>query len=285
VQSVYIGTEDITIHRGDSGVLTPYIRPENATDRRAVFTSSNDRVASVDQNGRVRAVGPGTAVITCTIGGVSAQRTITVTVPVTSVTVTLDRRGYTVGGQGFFTVQVQPADACDPSYTITVSGSAIAMAGGEFVCVEGGEATITATASSGVAGRQTITVIDLSAFANEVFRLTNIERDGVGLPHFTTSSIHNQAATVRANEIIRHFSHDRPDGRRPFTVYTEHGITYSWAGENIAAGQRSPAQVIREWMDSPGHKANIVKPEHGRLGVGVVMNSEGRLFWVQLFAD
>jgi len=130
-----------------------------------------------------------------------------------------------------------------------------------------------------------ISEADLEAFANEVFLLTNIEREKAGLAVFRQSSSLTKTAKIRANELISSFSHDRPDGRDCFTAFKENGVDYGAAGENIAMGQRSPKQVVDGWMNSPGHKANILDSGYGHLGVGVAVDGNGTLYWVQNFTD
>ena len=88
------------------------------------------------------------------------------------------------------------------------------------------------------------------------------------------------ACDIREKEIETSFSHTRPNGEKPFTAIPSDFI-YSGAGENIADGQRTPAQVVKEWMESPGHRANIMNPEYDYIGVGFNANIYG---WVQLFA-
>lgn len=132
------------------------------------------------------------------------------------------------------------------------------------------------------------TAIDLSdpiAFAGEIFRLTNVERANAGLSELTETSELTQIAMIRANEIVGSFSHTRPDGRSCFTVFGDNGVSYRRAGENIAYGQRTPADLMQAWMNSAGHRANILKEEYNHLGVGVVANGSGRLYFVQSFTD
>jgi uncharacterized protein YkwD len=86
-------------------------------------------------------------------------------------------------------------------------------------------------------------------------------------------------------EIITLFSHTRPNGEDPFTAFRENGVKYILAGENIAFGQRTPQIVVDAWMNSPGHQANILGPEFGRLGVGVAIDDRGALYWAQSFMD
>jgi uncharacterized protein YkwD len=179
---------------------------------------------------------------------------------------------------------VLPEDATDKTFTINVSGAGT-MNGSDVSGHTGGEIVITATASNGVTGSRTVEVIDLVAFAEEVFRLTNIERQNAGLQTFSQTPGLTRVAEVRAKEIIARFSHTRPDGREPWSAYAENNVSYRRAAENIAAGHNTPAAVVQGWMNSEGHRANILNSNLGHLGVGVAMDETGRLFWSQLFMD
>jgi len=131
----------------------------------------------------------------------------------------------------------------------------------------------------------TVTVIDprLSAYAAEVLRLVNSERRKKGLCKLSAKdTLLNSAAMTRANEITRRWSHTRPNGKDPFTAYTGIGGQMGSMGENIAYGQTSPAAVVRAWMNSPGHRANILGSNYTHLGVGV-FELNGVLYWAQLF--
>ena len=87
----------------------------------------------------------------------------------------------------------------------------------------------------------------------------------------------------RAKEIETSFSHTRPNGSSFSTVLTENGITFRGSGENIAWGQRTPEEVMNGWMNSEGHRANILNPKFKKIGVGFYQNAEGRNYWTQLF--
>ena len=121
---------------------------------------------------------------------------------------------------------------------------------------------------------------------SEVFRLTNVERANAGLPIFKmgTSAL-LAAADTRADEIVINFSHVRPDGTSCFTVLAEFGVAYSSAGENIikvTANAYTPAQIVQKWMDSSGHRANILNPNFTMLGIGYV-RANGSDYFVQSF--
>ena len=124
----------------------------------------------------------------------------------------------------------------------------------------------------------------LSSFEAEVIRLVNEERAAYGLPALTTTDALTAAAARRAEEIAADYGHDRPDGSSCFTVLPEFGIRYETAGENIAAGQKTPAQVVRAWMHSEGHRNNILNPDFTQIGVGYTHTNRGyRHFWAQTF--
>ena len=118
---------------------------------------------------------------------------------------------------------------------------------------------------------------------DEVIRLVNIERANAGLPSLQMSSVANSAAAVRANEIIVKFDHVRPNGQSCFSVLAEWGISSGYSGENIALGQRNPSEVVTAWMNSAGHKKNILNPNYTHIGIGYNLNDNVSIGWVQLF--
>ena len=123
-----------------------------------------------------------------------------------------------------------------------------------------------------------------SSYVDQVVALVNQDRASNGVGGITGSPALNAAAQKRAEELKQSFSHTRPNGTSCFTVFGECGISYRAAGENIAWGQSSPAAVENCWMNSSGHRANILNPSYGKIGVGVV-EASGRLYWVQLFTN
>lgn len=91
------------------------------------------------------------------------------------------------------------------------------------------------------------------------------------------------AAQVRAVECEQSFSHTRPNGTSFSTALKEQGVSYRRAGENIAWGQRSPEEVVNAWMNSEGHRANIMNSNFTKIGVGYYQNANGVKYWSQLF--
>lgn len=124
-----------------------------------------------------------------------------------------------------------------------------------------------------------------ASYAAQVVRLVNEERAKEGLPALTVDTGLTAAGNVRAKEIVASFSHTRPDGTSFATAIKEQGVSYRNAGENIAWGQKTPEDVVNAWMNSPGHRANILNGNFTRIGVGHYQNGSGTNYWVQLFAD
>lgn len=124
--------------------------------------------------------------------------------------------------------------------------------------------------------------LSLSAYEWEVLKLVNQERNKLGLTLLSMPAALQTACDIRENELLQRLEHTRPNGQGPETAISS---SFKWtiASENIAAGQRDPQEVMNGWMNSPGHKANILEPDHGYLGVGVTGSTP--YHWVQLFTD
>lgn len=132
-----------------------------------------------------------------------------------------------------------------------------------------------------------LTDAQLQAYADQVAAIVNQEREKVGKKPLYVLPRLNGAASVRAEECVESFSHTRPDGSSFSSILTSGTYAVNWtaAGENIAWGQRTPAAVMDAWMNSAGHKANILseKYEFDYIGVGVAKDSSGVLYWTQNF--
>ena len=124
--------------------------------------------------------------------------------------------------------------------------------------------------------------ISENAYVNEVLKLVNKYRASNGLSPVSLDNAISSAADIRAKEIVRSFSNTRPDGRSCVSVLSDSGISYNGAGENIAYGQDTPEEVMTAWMNSDGHRANILNGSFTKLGVGIY-SSGGTIYWVQLF--
>ena len=119
--------------------------------------------------------------------------------------------------------------------------------------------------------------------AEAVAALVNAARRDAGLSELELDADLCAAAQARAQEIAQSFSHTRPDGSSCFTILEEFGISYRAAGESIAMGQRTPEEVMDGWMNSSGHRANILNGTFTSIGVGYYVDGAGAAHWVQIF--
>ncbi|MFE7172784.1 CAP domain-containing protein [Streptomyces sp. NPDC057616] len=126
---------------------------------------------------------------------------------------------------------------------------------------------------------------DLARTAAEVVDLTNRERARTGLPGLTTDALLTTAAQAHSADMVARafYSHTSPDGSRPWDRAAAAGARRRSVGENIACGQRSPAEVVEGWMNSPGHRANILKSDFTHIGIGLAGGGAAGTYWTQLF--
>ncbi|WGV27958.1 CAP domain-containing protein [Halotia branconii] len=122
----------------------------------------------------------------------------------------------------------------------------------------------------------------MATFEEQVLKLTNQERAKNGLSALKPNAELNYAADKYAELMAErnYFSHTGPDGSQAWDRAKAVGFEAQTMGENIAAGQRTPEEVVKGWMDSPGHRANILNPRFTQLGVGFEKN-----YWVQNFGS
>lgn len=121
-----------------------------------------------------------------------------------------------------------------------------------------------------------------STYEEQIVNLVNQERAKAGLSAVKLDKNLQAAAYIRAKECVTSFSHTRPNGSSFYSVLTENNIKYKGCGENIAWGQRNPEAVMTAWMNSSGHRANILNPSFTAIGVGYYQNG-GTNYWSQLF--
>ena len=121
------------------------------------------------------------------------------------------------------------------------------------------------------------------SYTQQVVNIVNEERAKKGLSALTIQNDLSLAAEVRARELEQLFAHTRPDGRNCFTALDDIGIPYSSVGENIAYGYTTPSNVMEGWMNSPGHRANIMNAGYKKIGVGFWQDEYGRQYWTQIF--
>jgi uncharacterized YkwD family protein len=122
-------------------------------------------------------------------------------------------------------------------------------------------------------------------FEEQVVKLVNEKRAAAGLKALKSTSSLNNAAEKKSKDMRDkgYFSHTSPTYGNLPSMLKKFDISYKAAGENIAAGQTTPASVVSSWMKSPGHKANILSKKYTHIGVGYVSGGNYRHYWTQIF--
>jgi len=125
----------------------------------------------------------------------------------------------------------------------------------------------------------------VKSIEQEVVRLTNIERQKAGLPAYKHNWQLSRVARYKSEDMKNkgYFSHTSPTYGSPFQMMKNFKIKYTAAGENIAMGQRTAQAVVQGWMNSSGHRANILSKNFTEIGVGYAKNSKGSIYWTQMF--
>ena len=124
----------------------------------------------------------------------------------------------------------------------------------------------------------------LSEEEKGVLDRTNAERRAAGLAEFVANEKLFQAARGHSMNMARHgqMNHNL-DGKGLSERIRDAGYAFRGAGENIAWNQRNPADVVRTWMNSSGHRANILSGNYTEIGIGVAINDRGERYWTQVF--
>ena len=127
----------------------------------------------------------------------------------------------------------------------------------------------------------------LMSHEQQVFELVNKERVARGLPVYKLNTELSRVARYKSQDMIdkKYFSHTSPTYGSPFDMMQSFGLKFSAAGENIAYGQKTAADVMNSWMNSAGHKANILSEAYTNIGIGVAKTSSGTLYWTQMFMN
>ncbi|WP_247898155.1 CAP domain-containing protein [Paenibacillus pabuli] len=119
-----------------------------------------------------------------------------------------------------------------------------------------------------------------SDFAAQVVKLVNAERAKAGLGALASDALLDKVAVAKVKDMSNnnYFDHQSPTYGSPFDMMKQFGVTYSYAGENIAKGQKTPQEVVTAWMNSEGHRANILSKNFTKIGVGYYNG-----YWAQEF--
>ncbi len=298
VTSISLNKSSINLNINETAQLDATIYPSNATDKSITYTSSNSSVASVSNNGTITAVKAGTTTITAkTSNGKTASCTVQVNAAqtqqqnpqqnnqqqnanqqqtaITSISFgqysTTLEKGKTF--QSNITVSPTNAESSNISYSSSDSSIATVSQNGLVTAKNGGVATITATTSNGKRATLRVNVNgENQSVVDEIYSLTNQERRKAGVSTIAYKSEVQAFANQRAYEITSNFSHDGWD-KGPIPA----------AGEN-ATYHNSATGAINNWMNSPGHKANMLDRNHDSMAVGVYCYN-GDYYCIQLFYD
>ncbi len=282
-----------SVMQGESFTIGVKVTPEG-TKTSVTYSASDASIATIDKNGVINAINPGKVTIKATAEGKSVSFLLEVLkkaelIKLQSLSFTSASTSMEIATYLQLTIVKTPANAnenieytsSDPSIlTVSTSGKVTAKAvGTATVTVRNLANTVSASITIRV-----ISSLDIERLIKEVFKLTNQERIYAGLPALTYNNVLEDGAMIRAEEIIQSFSHTRPDGSKFFTVFNN---TYAFhlMGENLAAGFNSAAAVVNGWMNSEGHRANILKDGYTQIGIGIAKDKDGRIYWVQIFAD
>lgn len=185
-----------------------------------------------------------------------------------SLSQTLKELGVTIGNNGSFCPETDKPETDKPEVTPPTADAP-----------ETDKPEVTPPAADETETPET----DALTYVEQVVALVNAERAKAGLSALTIDADVTAAANVRAKEIKQKFAHTRPDGSSFSTALKEQGVSYRGSGENIAWGQKSPEQVMNGWMNSDGHRANILNKNYKNIGVGYYQDENGVNYWVQLF--
>ena len=124
-------------------------------------------------------------------------------------------------------------------------------------------------------------------YEQKVVELVNVERQKAGLPALKMDSAISNVARTKSKDMAvnNYFAHQSPTYGSAGDMLRQFGISWSAWGENIASGQRTPEIVVNAWMNSSGHRANILSANFSKIGVGYVTNSNGTPYWTQIFTN
>ena len=282
-----------SIKQGENFTINAKVTPQNLMSS-VSFSSSDSSIASVDKNGVINAISPGKVTIKATVKGVVASFVLEILKPVEtirlqSLSLSAASTSMEVGTTQQLTLSKSPANANESIEYISSHPSVLSVStSGKVTAKAVGTATVTARNTTGTVSAsiniRIINSFDTDQLIKEVFRLTNQERSYAGLPALTYNNVLESGAMIRAEEIIRSFSHTRPDGSKFFTVF-DNTYVFRLMGENLAAGFSSASAVVSGWMNSEGHRANILNEGYTQIGLGIAKDENGRIYWVQIFAD
>ena len=141
------------------------------------------------------------------------------------------------------------------------------------------------TENSGNANEDATDSVVSGSMTSQVVTLVNKERASNGMQSLASDRQLAKLAQMKAEDMAKngYFSHISPTYGSAFDMMKKYGVSYKTAGENIAKGQKTAQSVMNGWMHSSGHRANILKSDYTKIGVGYAKASDGTTCWVQIF--
>ena len=214
---------------------------------------------------------------TCAVTAATVETTLTtMTTPTATISTTISTPAATTAATTIVTTTVPPetaaATTAEPMILTTPVTTEL-----QTIATEPPTERVTAATAQPVQRNADTPVLQVALLVNQ-------EREKRGLVPLRYSDKLGELAQVRTNEITSVFEHTRPDGRSCFSIFDDYGIDYRCIAENIAAGQDTPEIAMEWWINSEGHRNNILNPDLRYIGVGNV-SQDGVQYWTQIFAD
>ena len=267
------------------------------------WTSTNTRVVTVKKGSgnkaALKAVGTGTASVRVTLYN-GRTATCKVTVKKAPASVKISPSSVTLNVGESYTIKENTnsgsyAHVANLKWTSTNTRVVTVKKGSGnkavLKAVSEGTANVKLTLYNGKTAICKVSVVDCSdvysaktdkdyySLSHKVYEIVNQERIKAGVKPLRFNDKVYKAAMIRAKECHKYFSHTRPNGKDCFTALSEAGVKQNYAGENIAVGFSSPKSVMEGWMQSSGHRSNILNPVFTDFGCGVCNTGE----WTQFF--
>lgn len=273
-KEILLATDEVTLTEGESFTVSATVTPEAAEDVQILWDSTDETIAVVNETGKITGIAEGECMITATA---RADETVTSEISV-RVTKAKNNENQVPNGNSGSGPDTSGADKSNTGNNSATTGN------------NNGDNASGSGVDNSSGGQNTEAVMNayyMDSYAEQVLTIVNARRAEVGLAPLTMNYTLVSAAKVRAAETVQSFSHTRPNGTSCFTAFDEAGVSYSGAGENIAAGQWSPDSVMNSWMNSEGHRANILDGSFTQIGIACYYdsNSPYGYYWVQCFIN
>ena len=271
------------------------VTPEDTTDKNLIWESSDEEIATVTEKGQITGVSKGECKITVKAQAderIQAEITVEVTEEKQGVEETNNTNRNTNGNANGNTNRNNNTGTGNSNSGSNSSGNSNSNGGSTGSNSSGSNSGNSNSGSGNSSSGNNTTESTTEAVANsyymdsyaeQVLTIVNERRAEQGLAPLTMNYTVVSAAKVRAAELTQSFSHTRPNGTSCFTVLDEVGVDYWTAGENIALGYSSPEGVMNAWMNSEGHRANIMNPNYTQIGIACYYDSNSGYNWVQCF--